>query len=60
VVVEVVDDGAGLGDRWRAGVGVSSMRQRAQELGGTCTIEAVEPGGTRVLARLPAREVVDR
>jgi signal transduction histidine kinase len=29
------------------------MRERAEELGGICTIEPVESGGTRVLARLP-------
>ena len=29
------------------------MRERAAELGGTCVIEALPQGGTRVLARLP-------
>jgi nitrate/nitrite-specific signal transduction histidine kinase len=29
------------------------MRERAEELGGTWTIEPVPTGGTRVLARLP-------
>jgi nitrate/nitrite-specific signal transduction histidine kinase len=29
------------------------MRERAEELGGTWTIEQVPTGGTRVLARLP-------
>jgi hypothetical protein len=37
----------------RAGVGLSSMRERAMELGGACVVEAVPTGGTRVLARLP-------
>ena len=31
----------------------SANQERAEELGGTCTIEPVESGGTRVLARLP-------
>lgn len=36
-----------------AGVGLSSMRERAEELGGTCVVEPAPTGGTRVLARLP-------
>jgi hypothetical protein len=34
-------------------VGLTSMRERAEELGGMWTIEQVKSGGTRVLARLP-------
>jgi signal transduction histidine kinase len=51
--VEIVDDGVGLPATWHAGVGLVSMRERAEELGGACTIESVPPGGTRVLAELP-------
>jgi len=51
--LEVTDDGRGLGSGFRAGVGISSMRERAAELGGSFSIEAVEDGGTRVLASLP-------
>jgi signal transduction histidine kinase len=51
--VEVRDDGLGLPREIRPGVGLSSMRQRAAELGGTCVIEALPQRGTRVLARLP-------
>jgi signal transduction histidine kinase len=51
--VEVSDNGVGLPSTTRAGVGFSSMRERAAELGGTCVIEALPGGGTRVLARLP-------
>ena len=29
------------------------MRERAEELGGTCVIEPVATGGTRVRAELP-------
>ena len=51
--VEITDDGVGIpGDRV-AGVGLSSMRERAEELGGTLAIEPGPEGGTRVLARLP-------
>jgi signal transduction histidine kinase len=51
--VEITDDGVGLPDGCRAGVGLSSMRERAAEIGGTCEIESMPGGGTRVLARLP-------
>jgi signal transduction histidine kinase len=51
--VEVVDDGVGIKDRHKPGVGLISMCERATELGGTCVIEPVPSGGTRVRACLP-------
>ena len=52
--IEVADDGIGLPEDRRAGVGLASMRERAAELGGTCVVERVSAmGGTRVLACLP-------
>ena len=36
-----------------SGVGIGSMRERAEELGGTCTVSAAPGGGTQVAARLP-------
>lgn len=52
--LEITDDGIGLPEDRRAGVGLSSMRERAAELGGTCVVEPAGPaGGTRLLARLP-------
>ena len=51
--VEIRDDGRGLETERGTGVGLSSMRERAEELGGTCSIEALPDGGTIVLARLP-------
>jgi signal transduction histidine kinase len=51
--VEVTDDGVGLPGSAEGGVGLSSMRERAAELGGTCEIERSSPTGTRVFARLP-------
>jgi signal transduction histidine kinase len=50
--VSVQDDGRGLAAGSPAGVGLFSMRERAQELGGTCTISSTEHG-TLVDARLP-------
>ncbi|MEU9885376.1 sensor histidine kinase [Sphaerisporangium sp. NPDC051011] len=51
--VRVSDDGAGLPERPRAGVGLHSMRERAAELGGTCVTVPVATGGTTVEAILP-------
>lgn len=54
--VEITDNGVGLPDRPGHGVGLSSMRERAAELGGECEIVRSSPSGTRVFARLPLRE----
>jgi signal transduction histidine kinase len=51
--IEVVDDGVGLPAVTNGGVGLSSMRERATELGGECLVEAESDGGTRVFATLP-------
>jgi signal transduction histidine kinase len=51
--LEVADDGVGIPEDRQAGVGMSSMRERAEELGGTLLVEPGPEGGTRVLARLP-------
>jgi signal transduction histidine kinase len=53
VCVEISDDGRGLPAACRAGVGLQSMRERAAELGGTCTVAPIATGGTCVRARLP-------
>ncbi|MCS7477636.1 sensor histidine kinase [Umezawaea endophytica] len=51
--VEVVDDGVWLAPRGSGGVGLRSMRDRAQELGGTWVVERRSCGGTRVAVDLP-------
>ena len=51
--LEVEDDGRGVGEEPKAGVGTHSMRERAEELGGRCTIEALSLRGTLVSAQLP-------
>jgi signal transduction histidine kinase len=49
----VEDDGVGIHGRGSTGVGLGSMRERAAELGGECTIDENPGGGTRVSARFP-------
>lgn len=51
--LEVTDDGHGMPESVRAGVGLTSMRERAEELGGMCVAETQPQGGTGVKARLP-------
>jgi signal transduction histidine kinase len=53
LLVEVSDDGCGIAPGAAGGVGLSSMRERAAELGGTCSVVALPEGGSRVTARLP-------
>jgi signal transduction histidine kinase len=52
VIVEVADDGHGLPADGQAGVGLTSMRERAAELSGTLDVDS-DPTGTRITARLP-------
>ena len=51
--VEIVDDGKGLHEHVQAGIGFISMRERAAELGGICTITTGATEGTTVRATLP-------
>src|ERR1700761_9123958 len=51
--LEITDNGTGLPGAFRAGVGISSMRERAAELGGHCTVGPASPCGTRVAAVIP-------
>ncbi len=55
LLVFVVDDGHGMSVDAPLGTGLRSMRERADELGGSCEIRAVPGGGTSVSARLPLR-----
>ena len=58
--VEITDDGVGVPGNRVAGVGLSSMHERAEELGGTLAVETGPEGGTRVLARLPLPAPTER
>ncbi|MEV0273712.1 histidine kinase [Hamadaea sp. NPDC050747] len=51
VELSVLDDGR-TGEPWRPGVGLTSIRERAAELGGLCTA-GPGPDGGRVVAVLP-------
>jgi signal transduction histidine kinase len=51
--VEITDDGMGLPVERRVGVGLVSMRERAEELGGACVITSAPGRGVQVLATLP-------
>jgi signal transduction histidine kinase len=50
--VAVHDDGVNVAGGWQPGVGLTSIRERAAELGGACTITHDRTGG-RVDVRLP-------
>jgi signal transduction histidine kinase len=56
LILEVSDDGRGIGEDRKPGVGLTSMRERAEELGGSCVVEHLPSGGTRVGARLPTAQ----
>ncbi|RKN66040.1 ATP-binding protein [Paenibacillus ginsengarvi] len=61
LAIEVTDNGTGLSSAYaqrqrlpgKGGIGLQSLRERAAELGGHCSIEQAERGGTRVRAILP-------
>jgi two-component system, NarL family, sensor kinase len=46
--LEIGDDGVGMPEGWRSGVGITSMRERVAELGGELAVEPGHPRGTRV------------
>ncbi len=53
LLITIDDDGIGLESRRGTGVGFASMRERAEELGGSLVVEPGPAGGTRVQALLP-------
>jgi signal transduction histidine kinase len=56
LVIEISDDGRGLPAEIPRGIGLRSMRERAEELGGRCVIAARPEGGTQVAVHLPLAE----
>jgi signal transduction histidine kinase len=57
LTLQVIDNGIGIDERWlsraTSGIGISSMQERAAELGGSCVVGRNLLGGTIVSARLP-------
>jgi signal transduction histidine kinase len=53
LLVEIRDDGRGLPAAPTPGVGVLSMRERALEIGGSCSVHSEDGAGVTVRARLP-------
>jgi signal transduction histidine kinase len=53
--VEVSDEGDGLPLTVSPGVGMTSMLERARELGGRCSIGGGPEGGTQIRAVIPVR-----
>jgi two-component system NarL family sensor kinase len=54
--IEVRDDGIAQEAEWQPGVGLTSMRERTAELGGSCQAGPDPAGGGRVVALLPLGE----
>jgi two-component system NarL family sensor kinase len=53
LVVETRDDGTGRPADIVPGIGLTAMRERAEELGGQLAVSTAREGGLRVLATLP-------
>ena len=51
--LSVSDDGIGIGEEVTAGVGMLSVRERAAELVGVCSVTCPASGGTVVRVKLP-------
>jgi len=56
LVIEIADDGIGLPAKPNVGVGLHSIRERAEELGGTCQMTDTAGKGTRIVVGLPVEE----
>lgn len=53
LVISMEDDGIGMPKEFRAGVGLRSIRARAQEIGGELRVGPAHPHGTSIIAKLP-------
>ncbi|WP_243297989.1 sensor histidine kinase [Bacillus litorisediminis] len=53
LLLTVIDDGLGLSDNLQFGIGIKSMKERAEELGGSFYVHSPSAGGTEIKAELP-------
>lgn len=60
IELEVVDDGQGLPEELIAGVGLTSIRERVEELSGSFKLSSVRPTGTMVQVTIPLISNIDR
>jgi signal transduction histidine kinase len=58
VALEIRDDGVGIPEQRRPGVGLLSMRSRAEAVGGCLSVTPRRGGGTVVSAVLPVESRV--
>ncbi|MCY0869586.1 MAG: histidine kinase [Firmicutes bacterium] len=58
IILSVSDDGVGIGSSLTkmTSIGLRSMAERTESLGGTCSVERAPGGGTRVMAIIPRVE----
>jgi len=53
LLLTISDNGKGLPAQKASGIGMLSMRERAEELGGRVEINSIQKGGTQLTASLP-------
>ena len=53
LILSICDDGVGLPSQPEMGMGLHSMRERAEELGGTLTVRPNTPTGSCIFAHFP-------
>ncbi|MBL8165146.1 MAG: sensor histidine kinase, partial [Anaerolineae bacterium] len=56
IALIIEDDGRGLPVPVTSGIGLQSMRERSEELGGSFSIAAGDAGGTRVTVIIPIQQ----
>lgn len=54
--IRIEDNGTGMPAHAKPGIGMYSIRERAEELGGSFVLESAPGNGTRIHVRLPAEE----
>jgi signal transduction histidine kinase len=60
IELEVADTGRGLPEEPSAGVGLTSIRERVEELGGSFKIRSGRPSGTMIQVTIPLISKIDR